>query len=388
MKKYFIAGLMLGIMAGCTRNKPSNDFVINGNIKGTGNGLVKLIRAVDSNRTSKVIDSVEVKNGTFELKGKMDNPELMTLLITPGNWGMQLFVENAKIKVEGDTTGAEHYDYTAYGMDKGANLNKFRVIGSKTQDEYQQFENHPEQLKFKVAFAELNKTKGADHEALRAKTDSLGKLYKAWQWQYINDFVTKNPSSVAGVYMFSNYYLMDSGMLLADAETMLARFTAGAKASGYYAGLSKQFDKRKRVSPGSKAPDFTLLKRDSTAFTLSSLKGKYVMIDFWASWCKPCREAIPHWKQVYQKYKSKGFEIVSVSDDSNWKDWFKAMDQEKMPWTQVCDEFPVKNMPARVGTLYQTPSLPCYVLLDKNGKILLHTINEKEIDDKLAGKFL
>ena len=93
------------------------------------------------------------------------------------------------------------------------------------------------------------------------------------------------------------------------------------------------------------------------------------------------------WKQVYQKYKGKGFEMVSVSNNSNWKDWFKAMDQEKMPWIQVCDEFPVKNMPSRVGTLYQAPSLPCYVLLDKSGKILVHTINEKEIDDKLAEIF-
>lgn len=384
IKINLLAGLTLLIAASCTQNKPADEFVITGNIKGINDGVVKLIRYVDSNRTSKVIDSVLVKNGTFELKGAAVQPEIMTLLISPGNWGMKVFVENSRITVDGDTTGAEHYDYTAYGMDKGANLTKFKVTGSRVNDEYQQYESNPEQLKFKAAYAELDKTKGVDHEILRAKADSISKLYKAWQWNYINDFVAKNPASVAGAYMFSNYYQFESSMPIADVEMMLGKFQSPAKASVYYAGLTRDIDRRKRVMPGRQAPDFTLLKRDSTAFSLSSLKDKYVMIDFWASWCKPCREAIPHWKQVYQKYKGKGFEILSVSNDSKWKDWFKAMDQEQMPWIQVCDEFPIKNMTAKVATLYQIPSLPCYVLLDKRGKILVHTINEKEIDDKLA----
>lgn len=379
-------GLML-IIAGSCNQKNAKDYVITGSIRGINEGMIKLVSYMDSNRTSKVIDSVLFKNGTFELKGKVQGPELMTLLITPGNWAVRLFVENGKITVDGDTTGAEHYDYTAYGMDKGANLTKFKVSGSRTQDEYQKFENDPQQLKFKSVFAELNKAKAADYEAQRAQADSISKLYKAWQWNYINDFVAKNPTSVAGVYMFSNYYQFEPGMTVSEIESMLAKFESTAKASVYYAGLARQLEMRKRVAPGSLAPDFTLLKRDSTSFTLSSLKGKYVMIDFWASWCKPCREAIPHWKQVYQKYKDKGLEMVSVSNDSRWKDWFKALDQERMPWIQVCDEFPVKNMPARVGTLYQTPSLPCYVLLDKEGKILVHTITEKDIDNKLATVF-
>ena len=112
-----------------------------------------------------------------------------------------------------------------------------------------------------------------------------------------------------------------------------------------------------------------------------------MMIDFWASWCHPCREAIPHWKEVYQKYHDKGFDIVSVSDDSQWSNWKKAMDVEKMPWKQVCDEFPVKNMPARVGSLYMTKYIPFYVLLDKEGKILVYSGKEEDIDNKLKEIF-
>jgi len=140
---------------------------------------------------------------------------------------------------------------------------------------------------------------------------------------------------------------------------------------------------RKALLPGNLAPDFTLLQRDSSLFTLSSMRGGYLMIDFWASWCKPCREAIPHWKEIYQTYHEKGFDIVSVSDDSRWGDWIRAMDQEQMPWIQVIDEFPVKNRPARIGSLYMTHYIPFYVLLDKEGRIILYTDSEEAIDSKL-----
>src|SRR5690606_30851036 len=125
------------------------------------------------------------------------------------------------------------------------------------------------------------------------------------------------------------------------------------------------------------------LKRDSTSFTLSSTRGQYVLIDFWASWCAPCRASIPHWKELYAQYHDKGFEIVAVTNDSRWSDWFKALDEEKMPWIQVADEFPVKGMPARIGTLYLTPHLPSYVLLDKEGKVIYHLGSKEEITAKI-----
>jgi len=131
-----------------------------------------------------------------------------------------------------------------------------------------------------------------------------------------------------------------------------------------------------------------VLKRDSTPFSLSSLRGKYVMIDFWASWCYPCRQAIPHWKKVYALYHPKGLEIISLSDDYRWSDWKKAMDVEKMPWTQVCDEFPGPTSPGKVSSLYITTNIPFYVLLDKEGKILVYSDQVKDIDDALEKHLL
>jgi thiol-disulfide isomerase/thioredoxin len=187
--------------------------------------------------------------------------------------------------------------------------------------------------------------------------------------------------------MLSNYYMYNEDLPLSEMEAMVSRFSGPATSTIYFKNLSDAVAKRKALQPGHTAPDFTLLKRDSSNFTLSSLRGKYVLLDFWASWCVPCRKAIPHWKDVYQKYQPKGLEIVSITNDSRWSDWFKAMDDEQMPWLQVADEFPVNNMPARVAELYMIPYLPTYILLDEQGKIVLHNGTEEQIGEKLKKIF-
>lgn len=380
-------GLMLLLGAGC--QQPATDsFSIRGTIKGVDSGVVVLQQFDEEERTRKVLDSVVFKNGAFELKGKVENPEMMTIVIKPGNWIANVFVENSHITFSSDTAGALHYDYTGYGGDKGANLKDVAIAGSGNQDAYQTFEKDPQQLKFRDAFAILNKAYDAEKnpklkEKMKLQFDSLGKLSNSWQLKWINQYLGKQPSSVAGAYILSNYYRMNSDMPIPEIDALLGKMDGAAKQSVYYKGILKSVNSRKAVMVGKDAPEFELLKRDSSSFKLSSLKGKYVMLDFWASWCKPCREGIPHWKEVYQEYQNKGFEIVSITNDSRRSDWIKALDQEKMPWIQVTDEFPVKNRTARVISQYEAPFLPFYILLDKDGKILVRSGDEKDIDQKL-----
>ncbi len=143
----------------------------------------------------------------------------------------------------------------------------------------------------------------------------------------------------------------------------------------------------KNTQPNSLAPDFTLLKRDKSRFTLSSTRGRYTLIDFWASWCVPCRKAIPAWKEVFAKYKNKGLLIVGVSSDRRWEDWTKALDKEQMPWIQVLDEFPADNKPAWVTELFGSKTLPFYVLLDKEGKVILASGDKEVIRKKVEELF-
>ena len=394
--KNILLSLILGtpiLLSVCKgQEPPQKGYVLKGFLNGIETGAVKVIEFNEDDRTSKVIDSGTIAGGSFVLTGSVGVPKMVSVQIDPGNWSFPVFLEDTTLQVTVDTAGAQHFDYTKYGGKTGAVIKHSTETGSRNFNDWMQYEDNPGRQQYAPVFAVLNAklkaTKDIDAQyKVRDEIDSVGQLQRALDKRQIDAYVQSNPSSVAGIYMFDQFYLYSKQMPAGEMDSMLGKFEGQAKASLYYARLERELAKKKAVEPGQTAPDFTLLKRDSTAFALSSLRGAYTMIDFWASWCHPCREAIPHWKEVYQKYHAKGLEIVSVSDDSRWNDWKKAMDQEKMPWTQVCDEFPLKNMPARVGSLYMTTFIPFYVLLDKEGKILEYTGDETKIDARLAELF-
>lgn len=365
---------------------------IKGSVKGISTGKVKLLSYNEDDRTSKTLDSGRISKGIFRLKGKVPTAQMVTVVMEPGNWAFQVFLDNKPVSITADTTGSIHYDYTKYGLTKGANIRNFAESGSQNFDDWMKYQNEPGRKTYDPVFADLsNKIQTAkdidEQYRYRDQMDSVRKLLYNWQMNEVKFYIDKNPGSVAGAYMLRDLCNWYSDMPFDETQAMVQALSGEAKASKYYASLQSILAKRKAVMPGSIAPDFTLFKRDSSQFTLSSTRGRYTMIDFWASWCHPCRKAIPHWKEVYSKYHDKGFDIVSVSDDNVWKNWFKAMDQEQMPWTQVCDEFPLKNMPARVGSLYMTAYIPFYVLLDKDGHIILYTSDENQIDEKLKEIF-
>jgi thiol-disulfide isomerase/thioredoxin len=383
----YLLGLAI-LAAGCSQSKQTQGYSIEGEVKGVETGKVWLSSFDDATRTSNLIDSAIITNGKFNLKGNAKGAEMVFMSIGEQNFGLSFFLENSKISIKADTSGSQYYDYSSYGGGKGAQLKNFTVSGSTNEDQWKSFSNNPLLKRFDPVLADLNKAyeKAAGKEEknkVKDQFDSIRNLIMIDRKQLLDSFATANPSSPASVYAFSDYFKFNEQMPLKDMETLMAKFSGEAKSTVYYKGLMKSLDQKRTLQPGQLAPDFTLLKPDSSKLSLSSLRGKYVMLDFWASWCVPCRKAIPHWKEVYAKYQPKGFEILGVTNDSRWKDWFKALDEEKMPWPQVADEFPVKNMPSRVGTLYMAPYLPFYILLDKEGRIILHNPSKEEIDAKL-----
>lgn len=380
------------LIQGCASNKTENKYVLKGQLAGIPDGMVKLQRMDQAERKSITIDSIQIQNGKFTMEGDLNAPEMMTLMIEPGNWSASFFVEPGNLQFEADTTGATHYDYTAYEGIKGAVLTKFGVTGSQNQAIYNAFENHPKNIAAKEVYAALNKKYEAEpnpasKEAIRGEMSAFGEQQKVWELQCIDSLIQAHPSSVAVAYLLQRYQQFNESIPVSDLEKRVAGLSAPAKESAYVKELQDIIAIKKALLPGQETPNFKALKTDSSEFTLSSLRGQYVLLDFWASWCVPCRKAIPHWKEVYSQYHDKGLEIVGVTNDSRWPDWFKALDMEKMPWLQVADDFPVKNRPARIATLYDIPSLPTYVLLDKEGKIVVHTTSKEDVDAELKRIF-
>jgi len=142
-----------------------------------------------------------------------------------------------------------------------------------------------------------------------------------------------------------------------------------------------KMDKIATVAVGKTAPELVLNDPDGKSINLSSLKGKYVLIDFWASWCGPCRQENPNVVKMYSKFKSKGFEIYGVSLDDEKDNWIAAIKKDKLTWAHVSD---LKGWQSEAASIYQVTGIPATYLLDKEGKIIAKNLRGKALEDKLA----
>lgn len=148
--------------------------------------------------------------------------------------------------------------------------------------------------------------------------------------------------------------------------------------------LQMELDKVKNFQIGGTAPDFTQATPDGGELSLSDLRGKVVLIDFWASWCGPCRRENPNVVKVYKEYKEKGFEILSVSLDKDKNRWLQAIEQDGMDWKHVSD---LKYWSNEVAKMYNVSSIPHTILLDQEGKILARNLRGPALQQKLAEIF-
>jgi peroxiredoxin len=351
--------------------QPSNSkgYFISGTIKGIDSGTVRMF--ADRNTEDIALDSSCIKNGRFVMKGKIGTPQKVRFNISPGNWNFFAFVEDVSITLLIDTAAA-HQRYSN-GNDSWALIWNIEESGTELAAVNNRFIKETNQDYYASLFSSLHQklaeAKGDDNATIRIKDemDSVKNLLLNRQKKWIENFIDLHPESIAGVYLFYEYY-NQSRPSLAYLDAVLNKFREAATTCIYYKELSNIAAHLNSRQIGRIAPDFTLFTADSSKFTLSSIRGNYVLIDFWASWCIPCRKEIPAWKKVYQKYKQKNFEIVGVSNDQNWNDWVKALKKEQMPWIQIIDQF--NSGRALVAELYEIPSMPFYVLIDKEGEII------------------
>jgi len=148
--------------------------------------------------------------------------------------------------------------------------------------------------------------------------------------------------------------------------------------------LEQQIKNAKSLTVGAEAPDFAMNDLEGNEVKLSDFKGKVVLIDFWASWCGPCRRENPHVVKLYEKYKKDGFEILGVSLDRSKDKWLQAVDKDELEWPQVSD---LKGWQNEVAQMYSVKSIPHTILLDQDGKILAHKLRGPNLDNALKELF-
>jgi peroxiredoxin len=196
--------------------------------------------------------------------------------------------------------------------------------------------------------------------------------------KYAKSFIFKNRNNILAAY-FGLVYLNEPGQEALMTE-IYDTLTPAVKKSYFGTRLGDMVNASNKTAIGSLAPDFTQNDPAGNPISLSSLRGQYVLVDFWASWCGPCRQENPNIVKAYNAYKDKGFTILGVSLDQDKAAWEKAIADDKLAWHQVSD---LKYWDNAVARTYNIQSIPASLLLDKEGKIIGKNLRGAELEAKL-----
>ncbi|MBW7845245.1 MAG: AhpC/TSA family protein [Bacteroidia bacterium] len=338
-------------------------FVVKGKIQNLENNKISIQEITPKGLL--FLDSATVApDGSFEMKGNVS--ERIFCVIQVKDDAIVLVLDSlTEIIVNVDANNPQNYTVT--GSNESEKLKNLLLLNSKYMDNVKALE-----AKYSIYQDEVPPL--AVQEKIRLEYDSLMSARKS----DIQQLALQFDNSIVP-YFATNYLLPDASFeFLKEIDN---KYYSEFAKSKYAIELHKRIDILAKTAIGSVAPDIVLQDPFGKTTSLSGLRGKVVLIDFWASWCKPCREENPNVVKAYNKFKGRGFEVFGVSLDDNRDAWIKAINDDKLLWTQVSD---LMKWNSSVVSLYNIEGIPFTVLIDGEGKIIAKNLRGKALDDKLT----
>ena len=363
--------IVISGLAACSHS--DRKFTIIGNVTGMPEQTV-ILEQLNANDIITIVDSERSKpDGHFELSGIAPEPGLYRIHFRHNKF-ILLSVDKGNLKVTADWNSLENY--TVDGSVTSEHLKGFVVsIRGHLRD-------------FNTMSIVLDTLKAKGNDSILAVAKKNFQDMSEHFTQYVERYADTTPYEPNAIFAARMLNAASEGAFLETFAQNLNRRFPNTKMtkefSEYYVKISTRQHMRTNSEPvdiGAKAPMFALPSSDGTIVSLSSFKGKYVLLDFWASWCAPCRGENPHVVAAYQKFKDKGFTVLGVSLDNSKDAWMRAINDDHLTWTQVSD---LKGWSNAVALMYAVQSIPTNFLIDPNGQIVARDLRGDQLIEALT----
>jgi thiol-disulfide isomerase/thioredoxin len=367
-------------------------FTLSVTVPKSADGRKVYLRSDDA--PGKALDSAVVENGAFQFTGSVPYPQFYNLVFKKLEKqrfasAIPVFVENNKITVSAplDSNATEMEILYAGGFP----YEKIKVTGSASHDLFLKYAAGYEPLKaiqskaFDAYIAYLNPGQGKEKAPISVgiKLVDAIDIAKENTLNYVKKFIKNNSSTPVALYVAKKNIGSFSAK---EIEDVLASLSPALKSSVGGKSLIEKADVIKKTAVGAKYVDFAFNDKDGNPVKLSERisKGKYTLLEFWASWCGPCRADIPHLKEAYELYHPAGFEVISISMDDDKDKWLKAISEEKMTWLQVSD---LQAFKGDFSKIYNFNGIPTCVLIGPDGEIVTRNMRGLWMDKKLIALY-
>ena len=343
------------ILFSCQKNKEIVGYEINGTLKNIPDSSIVYI-----SKNNKNIDSTVVVNEKFKLTGKLDNPVNVYLIIKNSRDYKSFWLENSKISFD-------------------AEQGKFRqaiISGSKTQ-----LEDDILSKRLSAVESQIEKLENSVDETMtELEMDSIRKRYEFLEKKEIityQNYIKEFPNSLVSSHIL-NIYATTWGKEI--TKELFNQFSKENKNSEYGLKIQRYIELNKEPKIGEQFVDFEAVDQNGNLKKLSALKGKVILLEFWASWCGPCRQENPNLVKTYEKFNPKGFEIFAVSLDQDKESWLKAIEKDSLNWEHVSD---LKGQRNEASLIYGINGIPDNFLIAENGEIIGRNLRGDVLNQKL-----
>ncbi|GHT59454.1 thiol:disulfide interchange protein [Bacteroidia bacterium] len=376
--------IAVSIIFFCFTNALFAQYTFTGKLSGlSDDDVIELIPGA-THKDEKAEAVATVKNQTFVFKGNLKEPRLYYLRIKGATGSYSLFLENGQIQLTGDV------EFSDRNGQKSVNFKNISVAGSELNTIYAEKFAYKQLLnkeyseirkKHEVISRQISEARGAKDQA---KVDSLSNTEAGLKLDSDEKSFFQRVESYSKKAIFDDknswwgpFLMLDiMGWYTEQNQPWFDEFSPEAQQSYYGQILKRELFPKKFTG---ETPSFTVNNGETDLSFADLAKGKkIIVIDFWASWCGPCRKEIPELKKIYENFSSKGFEIVSISIDDNKSAWQKALSQEKMNWPNFLDETKA------IREQFNIRSIPATFMVNETGKIIMENFRSNELSQKLG----